>query len=105
MKMREISGQSESQKEFPEAGVYKDVRYRIDGDSVMLTSSSGKEVQVGPDATNNSNMFDIAKIQAVAGKSGKLPLSAFRPSTYEFDTRGANGSGSEESVRGMWEIL
>ena len=74
-----------AQKEgmFPEKGTYKGIRYRIDGDSVMLTASSGREVQIGPDVILwRIDEMDKFKSDVIAGTSENLELIAWRPSTY-----------------------
>lgn len=99
---------SKEQKEFPEQGVYRGVPYRIDGDSVMLTSSSGREVQLAPSSETPPSDFDVIKAAVVEGIHDRLPLVVMRPTTFSFDTGGRNLiPGGDESAtwpEDMWGI-
>lgn len=91
--------------EFPEKGIFKGVTYRIDGDSVMLTTSSGSEVQVGPDPSITMNMFDLEKKFVELGKSDHLRLKGYRPSAFGFEQKEENNTsssgGSSEEIWGV----
>ena len=105
MRLWNIFKSFERKKEFPERGTYKGVSYRIDGDSVMLTLRSGKEMQIGPKAAVTTQQFDQIKAEVIAGKSELLGLGTFRPSTFRYDTKGSNAIDSTgHSSRELWGI-
>lgn len=100
-------GRAES-KELPEKGEYKGVPYRIDGDSIMLKASSGKEVQFAPDATVGPQEFDSRKQQIKHRQLNEIGLTARKPSDVNYEAiTGANTSPSlagEEDAQQMWGI-
>lgn len=103
MKFRDLFGIFKPERELAERGIFKGVQYRIDGDSVMLVCSSGKEVQFGPSPDSGIN-FDEQKRAVMAEKGRALSLKAYRPSTFPYDVKGKNTRNSSHPSRLLWNI-
>ena len=73
MSLREMLGFK--QKVFPEQGTYLNIRYRIDGDSVILKWNNDVELEFRPSADMTQDEFDKLKSSVEAGKSDIFPLS------------------------------
>lgn len=106
MRLSDFFKRKESNEPFPEKGVFRNVRYRIDGDSVILTLPSGREMQIAPDVGIRSDEFDKIKADVVSRKRHRFwgSLATLRPSVFEFDTRGANQRTSHHSPQVLWDI-
>ena len=82
------SEQTPEPKEFPPSGIYKGVEYRIDGDSVMLTCSNGKEIAFKPSSRITPGAFDEERSEVLKG-SDPRGLSLATSEAFDVDKKPA----------------
>ncbi len=87
------------ERPFPEKGIYKGVKYRIDGDAIMLEASNGREIQLAPGTP--APIYDDSKRDAISGARSLL-LKEQRPTMRYYDgTAGESGLGT---IHEFWGI-
>lgn len=80
------------EKPFPEKGEYQGVKYRIDGDAVMLLASTGKELQFAP-TRPTPDEFDDQRLHVLQGGNAQsIRLAAQAASGHGKQTNDDTGS-------------
>jgi len=85
---------------FPEKGLYKGAKYRIDGDAVMMLCSSGRELELRPAAHESPESFDEQRRSAIKGKARYVKLVPWIDSSLDENINRPDNvtSGNENGV-------
>ena len=78
------------EKPFPEKGTYKGSKYRIDGDSIVMTCSNGKEITFKPPSRITPGAFDEERSEVLKG-SDPRGLSLATSEAFDVDKTPAEG--------------